>query len=125
MQASPFPFPLETATQVADAALVGIERLARLEMHVAWDWLALAREQTASMLADGDAQHGGWPALVQRGSDAALRFNRTCLDTASLRQTELTRIAAEQTAALQRSWLAGARNQNLPTRRRDGNDHVR
>lgn len=98
-----FPFPFDAAAHCADTALAGIERLARLEMQLAWDWVALGREQAAALLADGSAEREGWP-LLERGSQAALRFNRECLATAQRRQTELARLAAEQTAALQRGW---------------------
>lgn len=102
-----FSFPLDAATHIAADLISGVERLARLEMQITWDWFALGREQAAILLADSGAERDGWSALLERGSEAALRFNRAFVATTSQRQTELSRLAGQQTAVFQRSWLAG------------------
>ena len=105
---------MEAARRFADITVGGIERVAQLEMKAARDWLFLTQEQFVSLLADGSDNAGetGWPvlmpALLQRSGRAALNFNKACLDIAATTQAELSKVAAEQAAALSETWLGAS-----------------
>lgn len=105
--------PVVTAESYADITVEGIERIARLEIRLTWDWLSLVQRHGAPAPARQDAANDAkaqteWPEMWQRGSKRAWDFNIGCLDIARMRQSELSRLAVEQAAAVRDIWLRTA-----------------